>query len=274
MPGNKRWFQYSLRTFLVLVTCVALAFAWFANHARQRREALAAIRQAGGEFRYYYREPGSESLLEKWFGADLFQPIMKIDLRKGKVHNELVGQIGVLKELRKLDLSNAQIDDDGLTQIAHLPLDELWLQETNITDVSAATLSTIKSLSFLALNATSLTDDFLERLETLPELENLGLRGTRVTSAGMKHLARHPKLKDLDVYRTSIDDTGVFNLLDCQSLTSLGLSSTKVTDRVFEYLANFPNLQDADLNASPVTTEAVLAFEKAHPKCDIEWYQP
>jgi hypothetical protein len=273
MAGKSRWFQYSLRTFLVLVTCVALAIAWFANHARQRRAALTAIRQAGGDIQMYGRMPGEESLLEAWFGTDLFEPVFRVDLRKGKVDNELLGHIGVLTELRKLDLSGAQIDDDGLTQIADLPLDELWLQETNITDGSAATISQIKSLKFLALNATRLTDGFLERLEALPELEDLGLRGTRVTSAGMRYLSRHPVLKDLDVYSTAIDDSGVQDLLDCQSLTSIGLSLTKVTNRVFEHLARFPNLEDADLNASPVTTEAVLAFEKEHPKCDIEWYQ-
>src|SRR5687767_3216402 len=103
MSSKRRCFQYSLRTFLVLVTCVALAIAWFANSARQRRAALDAIRQAGGNIEMYYREPGSESLLEKWFGAELFEPIMKVDLRKGKADNELCRHIGVLKELKRLD---------------------------------------------------------------------------------------------------------------------------------------------------------------------------
>jgi hypothetical protein len=273
MSGKTRWFQYSLRTFLVAVTCVALAFAWFANHARQRRTALDAIREAGGNIQMYYREPGSESLLEKWFGAELFEPIMKVDLRKGKVDNELLRHIGVLKELKRLDLSDAQIDDHGLREIAHLPLVELWLQNTNITDASAETLSQFKSLDFLQLNANRLTDAFLERLETLPQLENFGLRGTRVTSAGMKYISHHPKIKDLDLYSTVIDDAGVLSLVDCQSLVSIGLSSTKVTDRVFEHLAKFPNLEDADLHASPVTTEAVREFERAHPQIDIEWHE-
>jgi hypothetical protein len=48
---------------------------------------------------------------------------------------------------------------------------------------------------------------------------------------------------------------------------------TKITDAVFHHLDKLPNLTDADLSANrPVTTEAVLTFEKSHPKCDIEWY--
>ncbi|MBW3600332.1 MAG: hypothetical protein KY475_24070 [Planctomycetes bacterium] len=49
---------------------------------------------------------------------------------------------------------------------------------------------------------------------------------------------------------------------------------TSVTDAVFEHLDKLPNLSDVDLTANrPVSTEAVLAFEKSHPKCDIEWYR-
>ena len=271
MPSKKRWFRTSLRTFFVLFTFVAIAIAWFAHYAKQRRAAFAAIRQAGGDIQMGLREP---SLIEEWFGAELFGSVNKVDLRKGKADNQLLAHIGVLKELRRLDLSNADIDDEGIRRIAHLPLRELWLQSTNITDASAATLSKIKSLDFLQLNATSLSDAFLEDLQPLPELEDLGLRGTLVTSAGMKYVSRHSNLEDLDVYSTDVDDSGVQRLVDCQSLTSLGLSMTKITDRVFQHLAKLPNLTDADLTANrPVTTEAVLAFEKAHPKCDIEWYR-
>ena len=270
IPGKKRWLQISLRTLLLALTCAAIVVAWFAHYARERRTAFAAIRQAGGAIEMGVGEP---SRLEAWFGPELFGRLNKVDLRKGKADNALLTHIGVLKELRRLDLSNADIDDEGLRRIAHLPLRELWLQETHITDASAATLSRIRTLDFLALNATTLSDDFLERLESLPALENLGLRGTHVTSAGMTFLSRHPKLKRLDVYSTQVDDAGVRRLVDCQSLTDIGLSMTRITNDVFQYLDMLPNLTEADLTANrPITTEAVLAFEKTHPKCDIEWY--
>jgi transposase len=69
------------------------------------------------------------------------------------------------------------------------------------------------------------------------------------------------------------DDTIRAALADCNALTDVGLSMTKITNDVFEYLDMLPNLTEADLSANrPITTEAVLAFEKAHPQCDIEWY--
>ena len=255
----------------MLITCIAVGGAWFANYSQQRKAAFAAIRQAGGEIRMGIQKP---SRLEEWFGPELFGVVNKVDLRNGQADNELLAHLGVLSELRRLDLSIADIDDEGLRQIGHLPLQELWLQETNITDASAETLSHVKTLNFLQLNATDVSDEFLAQLDSLPELENLGLRGTQVTGAGMQHLARHPKLEELDVYHTAVDDAGVAHLVRCQSLTDLGLSMTSVTDQVFEYLDKLSNLTNVDLSANrPVTTEAVLEFEKSHPKCDIEWYR-
>lgn len=271
MSGKKSWLRISLRTFLLVLTVAAVGLAWFAHQARQRTTAFAAIRDAGGDIRMGLREP---SRLEDWFGSDLFGIVNKVDLRESRVDNDLMIHVGVLKELRRIDLSGADIDDQGLRRIAHLPLSELWLQDTNITDASAATISKIKTLSFLQLNATDLSDSFLEQLQPLPQLRDLGLRGTRVTSVGMQYLSRHANLEDLDVYSTEVDDLGVEHLVACQSLTDVGLSMTGITDHVFESLAKLPNLTGADLTANgPVSTKAVLEFERTHPKCDIEWYR-
>ncbi len=270
MPTKRNWLRISLRGFLVVFTCAVIGFAWCAHYANKRWAAFSAIRQAGGKIQMGMGEP---SRLERWFGSELFGTVNKVDLRKGKVDNDLVPHIAALRELGRLDLSNAAIDDDGVRQLVHLQLSELWLQGTNIIDASAASISQIKSLDFLALNATSLSDSFLKQLDPLPNLESLGLRGTEVTGVGMQFLSRHPRLRELDVYSTKVDDAGVEHLLECRSLAEIGLSSTNVTDTVFEHLGKMPNLTTADLNASPVTTESVLAFEKSHPKCDIEWYR-
>jgi Ran GTPase-activating protein (RanGAP) involved in mRNA processing and transport len=269
MSRNRRWFRLSLRNLFVLFTCVAIAIGLVAYRGQQRKAALAAIRKAGGTI---HMAVGEHSRLEDWFGPEAFGSAWRVDLHKSKADKALVAQIAVLKELTNLDLSNADIDDEGVRQIAHLPLREQWLQSTHMTDASAATISRIKTLDFLMLNATGLSDRFLEQLEPLPALEKLGLRGTRVTGAGMKFLARHPNLKELDVYWTKVDDAGVETLSHCQSLTCLGLSMTGITNDVFQHLDKLPSLAELDLTANrTVTKEAVQAFQTKHPLCKIEF---
>lgn len=267
----KRFVRISIRSLLVVVLCVAIGLAWFTHYSSSRKSAFAAIRDSGGDIRMGFGEP---TILEKLFGAELFGTVIKIDMRKGSVDNELLTHIGKLTEVRQLDLSYGEIDDDGLCAISHLPLTELWLQSTQISDNSAKTLSMMPTLDFLQLNSTSLSDAFLRDLQSLPQLDDLGLRGTNVTGDGMRYLSRHPSLSELDVYHTSVDDDGVALLTKCREIEKLGLSMTQVTDAVFEHLDEFPKLTKADLSGNrPVTTEAVRKFESDHPECDIEWYR-
>ncbi len=272
-PAINRWLRVSLRSLLVVLTLLAVGLGWFANYAHKRTTAFAKIEEAGGEIQM---APTKPTLLEQWFGSEIFGSVYRIDLRQGKerVDNSLLEHLGNLTELQQLDLSYAHVDDAGVQHIAELPLTELWLQSTKITDASAATLSQMPTLVDLQLNSTDLSNQFLESLEPLPNLRELGMRGTKVTGEGMAFMPRHSKLERFDVYHTDVDDAGVARLTDCTALARLGLSMTNVTDEVFAELAKMPQLTDVDLSGNrPVTTEAVKAFEAAHPQCDIEWYR-
>ncbi|WP_428305213.1 hypothetical protein [Lacipirellula sp.] len=266
---SRRWLKVSLRSLLLAITAVSVVLAWYAHGTRQRRAAIAAIEAAGGKVRM---APGSSSWIDDWFASDFRGQVNSVNLTEANVTDELLAHLAVLSELRELDLSSTAIDDDGLKKIAHLPLRELWLQSTRVTDASASTLSQITNLDFLQLNATGLTDAFLHDLAALPHLQNLGLRGAPVTDHGLEFLSRHPHLEELDLYNTAVTDAGVKTLINCQQLKDLGISMTKVTSDVFQYLAQMPHLTDVDLSANDVTTEEVLDFKKAHTKCDIEWY--
>jgi len=262
----RHWIGISLLALTVPVSSPDIAHADDSDDAGKRKAAIAAILKAGGYIRVSVPRPTVDRLERL--------SITEVNLREAEVDNALLIHVGNLKEVRQLDLSFANIDDEGVLKIAHLPLRELWLQSTNITDASATTISGIKTLDFLQLNSTKLSDDFLKELAAMSKLEDVGLRGTLVTGDGMQHLVRHPRLKKLDVYSTAVDDAGVASLSQCKTLTFVGLSDTKITNRVFEHLAELPNLTKADLSANrDVSTEAVLAFEEVHPKCDIEWHR-
>jgi hypothetical protein len=276
MMRNARWLRISLRSLLFATLIIAMGIGYLTNYMNRRNSAFAAIRDAGGRIRIV-SEPDTTiwSKFKNWIGSEAFATVYEIDLDERKADDELLKHIAIFGELRALNLSDADIDDASLELIMHLPLTELWLQNTKITDDSAATLSKLNRLEFLALNATSLSDRFLEDLKTLPSLRILGLRGSHIEGRGLQYLSRHPKLEQLDVYSTEVDDDAVASLLTSTSIEQLGLSMTKVSSRIFEQLANFPNLSKVDLSGNrTISTDMVLEFEKSHPRCDIEWYGP
>lgn len=52
LKPTRRWLQYSLRSFLVVVTALAVWLGIVVNRAREQREAVEAIKNVGGEVRY------------------------------------------------------------------------------------------------------------------------------------------------------------------------------------------------------------------------------
>ena len=59
MKSPRRWFQYSLRSFLVLLTALAVWLGIVVNRAREQREAVKAIEALGGIVHYdWQKDPG------------------------------------------------------------------------------------------------------------------------------------------------------------------------------------------------------------------------
>src|SRR5687768_2799177 len=49
--------RFSLRTFLAAITIVCVVLGWRFNRARLQRDAVAAVRAAGGMVHYEYQQP-------------------------------------------------------------------------------------------------------------------------------------------------------------------------------------------------------------------------
>ncbi len=67
-----RWFQYSLRTLLILVTLFAIPCSWLAvkrHQAQREREAAAAFEKLGGSVAW--SNPSGPVWLRKLIGDDI-----------------------------------------------------------------------------------------------------------------------------------------------------------------------------------------------------------
>jgi Leucine-rich repeat (LRR) protein len=91
-----------------------------------------------------------------------------------------------LESVRSLSLSETQITDAGLKDVANLQkLTSLSLSNTKITDAGLKEVAKLQKLTRLSLSDTQITDAGLKDVAKLQRLKLLFLGGTKVTKAGV-----------------------------------------------------------------------------------------
>jgi hypothetical protein len=153
-PKRKRcWFQFSLRSLMILTLMGAVASAWVARsmeRKRKERDTVAAISKYGGRAFYYWQfdadfkmiDPQANPSGPAWFRSLVIDNIVcdvaavdfmsTVDISEGL--DELVG----LPKLRKLDLSFNWVSIAGLEKLKRLTqLEDMWLPRNSVTDAQA-----------------------------------------------------------------------------------------------------------------------------------------
>ncbi len=171
-----RLFQFRLRTALVIVTVLCIFLAWKAKQIRDQKQAVDAIRAAGG--RVYFDDeldpntcaPVQATWTRRWlirrFGSEYVSTVSLVTLypTKEATADEQVEMLAGIPDLRNLaiwpgglgkstldDSAPGGLGDDGLRYIAaHLP-----------------------NLRHISLTASTATIQGLESLEKLGGLESL-----------------------------------------------------------------------------------------------------
>ena len=212
----RRLFQFRLRTLLIVTTIVAVWLAWWSHTARRQRDAVAALRKAGGGIIETFNLPLTGGMNEPpqwptWFldhgGRDYFAT------------------------LEVLQLSDTQVTDADLEHLNNLSsLQMIFLSNTPVTDAGLKHFKNLTALQDLSLQYTHVTDTGLEHLKHLSALEGLSLRNTKVADAGLKYLNNLTALRWLDLSSTHITDVGLEHLKGLSALQTLYLVNTKVTD--------------------------------------------
>ena len=78
-------------------------------------------------------------------------------------------------------------------------VEDLWLNNTEITDHGLAAVGHLVGLQVLNLHNTQITDAGLAHLQRLTALQSLSLSDTQITDAGLAHLQGLPSLCDLSL---------------------------------------------------------------------------
>ena len=227
-----RWFRFSLRFLLLLVTATCVWLAVVSNRARSQKRAVDRIQELGGGVAFDYqfdanmdwkKDPQlpAPAWLTDLIGEDFARSVVIVNLaEKSDPTNDDLSIVERLTDLKQLSLANRKrITDDGLGHLTRLSeMEVLALNGTNVRGPGLQHVVHMQNLTGLTLDNTPLTDDGLQYIAELANLEWLFLSNTQITDEGLRHVAALRRLEDLQIRGTAITDEGVKHLAGIKSL--------------------------------------------------------
>jgi hypothetical protein len=180
---KRRWYQYSLRTFLLLITIFAIWLDWLSNEARKQRQAVAWVHEMGGTVYYDYEldklgelkedaTPPGPVWLRETLGIHFMADVTVVEFHETTEVNDATPLAG-LKNLLVLDLWNTRVSD--VTPLAGLKnLQWIRLVGTEVSDLTP--LAGLKNLEFLDLTGSLVSEEQVNSLrKALPNCHILWL---------------------------------------------------------------------------------------------------
>jgi internalin A len=265
----RRFLRFSVRGLIVLVLLIGGCLGWMARNARIQRDAVAAIKRAGGSVRYSHvrRKSTSKQGQKPWvpvwladlIGVDYLDHVTNVRLSESTMGTDsAIEQTGHLSQLRQLILDDSSVGDAGLAHMRGLrSLSILDLSHTKVTDLGLAHLEGLLNLRALDLSHTQITGEGLAHLKGLENLSSLDLTGTRLRDDGLAHLERLVSLKFLVLDGTEVTDAGLAHLKGLTRLSALGLDETRVTDAGLAHLEGLSNLTRLSIQYTQISDEGV-----------------
>ncbi len=177
--------RVSLRALMGVVLVLGVLLGWYVRSVRIQREAVAAIRRAGGSFAYdwqwghrksdiiiYTGKPRAPSWLASIVPADYVANVVLVDLVPRGANcpdpadDETLAHVGRLGHLESLELSGTAITDAGLAHLKGLTgLRRLTLDRTLVSNAGLAHLEGMTSLTSLNISGSRITDEGILALE-------------------------------------------------------------------------------------------------------------
>jgi hypothetical protein len=206
----RRYLRFSVRGLIVLVLVIGAALGWIVREAHIQRDAVAAIRRAGGSVSYDWEwsdgkpVPGGKPRAPGWvidlIGADNFGHVTLVILAPPSATDATLAHVGRLTRLQELYVGSPSVSDAGLENLTGLTnLSILSLSGTPVSDRGLAKLMGLIKLFHLNLSDTPITDAGLVSLRGLTKLASVMVGNTQVTDAGVKEL--NIALPNLTIYR-------------------------------------------------------------------------
>ncbi|MDA1051685.1 MAG: leucine-rich repeat domain-containing protein [Planctomycetota bacterium] len=259
---RRRYRQFSLYTFLVMLLLGCVWFGGEANRVNQQRQAVAWVLKMGGTVRYDYEVnehgvevPSAKATGPEWL-RDYYHQVVHVYINDNPVCD--LTPLANLRSLQVLFLSQTEVHD--LKPLANLKsLHTLLFSGTSDGDLTP--LANLKSLRELYLQGSSIRD--LTPLANLKSLQVLNLHGSSIRD--LTPLANLKNLRELGLRQMQADDLAP--LANLTNLQELSLGDMSVSDLV--PLANLKSLKQLDLWGTQVSEEQITKLQQALPNCRI-----
>jgi internalin A len=236
-PSPQSWrrlLRLSVRSLMVLVLIAGGGLGWVIHRANVQRDAVAAIKRAGGDIAYSWQ----------WSNGSPVFPIPKPpwpDWVRRSLGPDFLDTVTYVR------LHGEKCDDDSLCAASRLPwLEELTVVNTSVTDASAEDLRQLRNLRSLDLRLNRITSRPLRHIGEMSELRELTLSmklfAIPADDEDMAFLKRLTKLERLNLWSANLNDSWLVYLERLASLKSLQLSDTAMTAEGLDHLKGLPNL--------------------------------
>jgi hypothetical protein len=266
--------RISLRTLLVVMAVLCVAFAYLAmqwRSAKRQEAAAAAVRSVGGAwgFDYSLKNYGPDSSSPKqatWVPEWLRE-------RLGRHFFETVRQVSFGNP--HLDPKRPKTPDDALELLQQFPgLRQFELLRSDITDRALEQLEHCPEMHYLSFwDNKYITPETMKTVKKLRRLHTLYSDGTLNSEEGIAHLKELPQLRELLIgdfrEESTITNAALKHIGEMKSLHLLSIYSASVTDEGLVHLENLPQLKELTLSKTKVTPEGVQRLQRALPNCRI-----
>ena len=282
-PSWRKYLTFSVRGLIALVLVIGLGLGWIVRNAHIQRDAVAAIRKAGGQVWYdfdpkdqvvaWYELSGWKKQIGESIGIDYVAHVVCVRLVSGGNEvdrQQALPRLAVLCEVQQIDVEGSSMTDGVLAQWDNLKhLNRLSLWNTSISDAGLTHIRAFRNLWELGITDAEIGDDGLTHLDGLVNLKVLSLRRTGVTDAGLLHLKGLTKLSSLDLSGTQVTDRGLAHLKGLSTLSALHVQGTHVTDVGLAHLKGLTKLTHLFLLSTHVTDAGVKELKQALPNLAI-----
>lgn len=236
MP-HRRWFQFSTRGLLLLLTAVCAWLGYLTEAARRQRDAVAVLAPAAaigyddgsilsGPFWEDKAPSGPRRWLKECIGKEYVADVDTIVLfSEARITREHLKAINVLRSAHTLFLGNNESVDDLL----------------------------------------------LRQIDGRCRVRQLHLCNTLITDATLQYIASLSRLELFCIDDTYIDGSGFRFLRASPSLSYISLRDSEVTDEHLDDLGACHHLRYVDLRNTHVTADGVARLQQALPHCEIRW---